>query len=77
MSLLQKFKETFIDLFRQCVMMLYHAWKGNSEQKSAVLQLRSINKELGISLTGDANAEVVLKQLDPQSAILCGIGAKV
>ena len=57
--------------------MLYHAWKGNSEAKSAAQQLRSINKELGISLQGDADAEVVLRQLDPQSAILCGISTKV
>ena len=57
--------------------MLYHAWKGNSEAKSAAQQLRSINKELGISLQGDADAEVVLRQLDPQSAILCGISNKV
>nr|XP_040571091.1 G-protein coupled receptor daf-37-like [Lepeophtheirus salmonis] len=41
--------------------------------RDAQLELNRINRDLGISLSGDPNAEVVLKELDPQSRILCGI----
>ncbi len=43
---------------------------------TAAAQLRSLNEELGISLHGDASAEVILRDLDPQSMILCGLASK-
>ena len=36
-------------------------------------QLMSLNSELGISLHGDPSPEVILRDLDPQSMILCGL----
>lgn len=39
----------------------------------AAAQLRSLNEELGISLHGDPSPEVILRDLDPQSMILCGL----
>jgi hypothetical protein len=40
---------------------------------AAAQQLRTINQELGIHVQGDPDAEVVLRELDPQSKILCGL----
>ena len=49
----------------------------HSNPVDAHLELLRINRDLGISLQGDPNAEVVLKDLDPQSRILCGINSNV
>ena len=40
---------------------------------AAVHQLRSLNSELGVGLQGDPSPEVILRDLDPQSMILCGL----
>jgi len=42
-------------------------------ESSAQRRLRNLNEEMGISLGGDSRAEAVLRDLDPQSAILCGL----
>ena len=70
--------------------MLYRAWRWRKERhlpeierdlhKSvhslAMRQLRSLNSELGINLQGDPSPEVILRELDPQSMILCGLSPK-
>ena len=72
---------------RHCAITILRAWgfgktvaargrrgdHSNSGLSAAAQQLRTINQELGINVQGDADAEVVLRELDPQSKILCGI----
>ncbi len=47
-----------------------------SMHSAAMQQLRSLNEELGISLQGDPSPEVILRDLDPQSMILCGLSSQ-
>ena len=48
--------------------------EGKRHSHSAAMhQLRSLNEEFGISLQGDPSPEVILRDLDPQSMILCGL----
>ena len=75
---------------RHCAVTILRAWgfgktvatrgrrgdHSNSGISAAAQQLRTINQELGINVQGDPDAEVVLRELDPQSKILCGIGQK-
>ena len=46
---------------------------GSLLHSEARRQLMSLNSELGISLHGDPSPEVILRDLDPQSMILCGL----
>ena len=47
--------------------------EADSFHSAAMQQLRSLNNELGISLQGDPSPEIILRDLDPQSMILCGL----
>ncbi len=61
--------------FRRVFAMVFHGWRcGKSSPMSAAQQLRSINKELGLTTHGAPCAEAVLNEdIDAQSQILCGM----
>lgn len=69
---------------RRCLLTVYRAWSIRKQMgmtgdvslsihSMAAQQLRSLNSELGINLHGDPSPEVILRELDPQSMILCGL----
>eukprot|EP00094_Tigriopus_californicus_P006452 TCALIF_06214-PA protein Name:"Similar to FR FMRFamide receptor (Drosophila melanogaster)" AED:0.09 eAED:0.10 QI:0/0.33/0/0.5/1/1/4/0/453 len=71
-------------VFRRCLLTVYRAWSIRKQMgipgdvtisihSMAAQQLRSLNSELGINLHGDPSPEVILRELDPQSMILCGL----
>ncbi len=46
---------------------------GETRATVAQFQLQSLRNDHGIALEGDPSPEVILRDLDPQSRILCGL----